>query len=71
MCFLFIYYSFVDPETQACSSRDLLLIVGFPVIIKLVITSALLGNLFFLHNNRCNDQAYNVQSHTESTRCKQ
>lgn len=46
------YYSFVDPETQACSARELLLIVGFPVIIKLVITSALLGNLFVLHNNR-------------------
>lgn len=68
--FLFIYYSFVDPETQACSFRELLLIVGFPVIIKLVITSALLGNLFFLHNNRCNDRAYSVQSYTEPTRCK-
>lgn len=36
---------FVDPETQACSSRELLLIVSFPVVIKLVITSALLGNI--------------------------
>lgn len=39
---------FVDSEPQACSSRDLLLIVSFPIIIKLVITSALLGNLFYL-----------------------
>ncbi|KAM7383088.1 hypothetical protein PAMP_002770 [Pampus punctatissimus] len=34
-----------DAKSQACSSRDVLLIVGLPIIIKLVITSALLGNL--------------------------
>ncbi|CAK6964285.1 testisin-like [Scomber scombrus] len=31
-----------DAESQACSLRDMLLIVGFPIIIKLVITCALL-----------------------------
>ncbi|XP_074508526.1 uncharacterized protein LOC141778230 isoform X2 [Sebastes fasciatus] len=31
-----------DSEPRACSSRELLLIVGLPIIIKLVITSALL-----------------------------
>lgn len=33
------------PEPQACSARDVILIVTLPVLIKLIITSALLGNL--------------------------
>lgn len=40
-----LFYLFVDAESQAWSPRDVLLIVGLPIIIKLVITSALLGNL--------------------------
>ena len=45
-CFFFLFL--VDAESQACSLRDLLLIVGFPVIIIPIITSALLGKLLYL-----------------------
>lgn len=41
---LFVYL-FVEPTSQTHSSRDMLLLVICPVIIKLVITSALLGNV--------------------------
>lgn len=39
---------FADAESQACSSRDLLLIMSFPIIIIPIITSALLGKMLHM-----------------------
>lgn len=36
---------FSDPETRVCSCRELLLIVGFILLIQLILTTALLGNV--------------------------
>nr|XP_046254497.1 transmembrane protease serine 6-like [Scatophagus argus] len=41
-----------DSEAQACSSREMLLIVSFPILIKMVITAALLDCTFLVNDGR-------------------
>lgn len=57
----------VDSEPRTCSSRELLLIVCLPVIIKLVITSALLGKLSMMCKVPLLHQAHISRHHMVST----